>query len=247
MTPASIPWDLAAILGVLAILVPWRGRVRVRELLARDSLRPADRLSIYASTIAFQWVAVTITAWRCYVRGWDPVSLGLSLRQPLVAIGLGCVLAALLAMLQIISLQQFAKAPEQRSGIFVELTRKLMPQTLMEIFPFIALVCTVSLCEEFLYRGFAFAVFERAVSGFGQRVSVAAGILCSSVLFGVAHLYQGRRGVTSTSVLGALFAGTRAWSGSLAPGILAHGVVDLVAGLIAPRVFFKASDGSTSN
>ena len=30
-----MPWDFALILGVLAVLIPWRGAARVRELLRR--------------------------------------------------------------------------------------------------------------------------------------------------------------------------------------------------------------------
>ena len=93
-----------------------------------------------------------------------------------------------------------------------------------------ALVCTVSLCEEFLYRGFVFSAFERVFGG-----SAIAAILGSSVLFGVGHVYQGRRGMTNTFVLGAIFAGVRFWTGSLAPPILAHLAVDLVAGLGGSR------------
>jgi membrane protease YdiL (CAAX protease family) len=59
-------------------------------------------------------------------------------------------------------------------------------------------------------------------------------------LFGIGHLYQGRRGMTSTFLLGVILASARAWTGSLVPGFAAHFAVDLIAGLVAPRALRAA-------
>lgn len=123
-----------------------------------------------------------------------------------------------------------ARMPAESAGFLQELSRKLMPQNAVEIPVFFALVCTVSLCEEFLYRGFLFALFFRVGGG-----SIFIAVLCSSVLFAVGHLYQGRRGVTATFLLGLVLAASRAWTGSLVPGFAVHFAVDLIAGLVAPR------------
>jgi membrane protease YdiL (CAAX protease family) len=88
---------------------------------------------------------------------------------------------------------------------------------------------TAGLCEEFLYRGFAMAVLSRA----GLPVGVV--ILLSSVIFGLAHLYQGRAGFVSTMVLGIFFGVSRAAFGSLVPAMVWHMGVDLVAGVAGPR------------
>jgi hypothetical protein len=71
----GIPWDFVAILLVLAVAVPWRGTVRIRELLKRPSLGTRERIALYASTIAFQWIAVAIIFWRAlcaalHLRSW---------------------------------------------------------------------------------------------------------------------------------------------------------------------------------
>jgi membrane protease YdiL (CAAX protease family) len=223
---ASFPWDLAAILLLLGLVVPWRGAVRVRALLASPTLNSTERIAIYGSTIAFQWILTGLTAWRCVARGWSLASLGMTLADRAETIGIGLALASVLALTQFVAFRQLRRvAPEQR-GRLPQIARKLMPQNLTEALPFVALVCTVSLCEEFLYRGFAYSAFQRVFGG-----SALAAILGSSILFGVGHFYQGRRGMTNTFVLGAIFAGVRWWTGSLAPSILAHLAVDLVAGL----------------
>jgi membrane protease YdiL (CAAX protease family) len=246
MDLAALPWDYALILIVLAVFVPWRGRTRVRELLARPSLGTADRVAMYGSTIVFQWLAAGVTAWRVYAREGAEShvvrALGLALPKPWATIAVGVSLSLALAATQIMSLRSLARTPSARRGPLYEMAAKFMPQTLLETLPFLALLCTVSVCEEFLYRGFAFLAFARLSYG-----SVAAAIVGSSAIFAIGHLYQGRRGVTTTFFLGAVLGGVRAWTGSLVPCVLVHFVIDLVAGLAGPRMLqglARAEDAS---
>ncbi len=229
MTLFGQPWDLLLIAAVLGIVVPWRGVTRVRTLLARPQLTPADRLSMYASTIAAQWFLAGITAWRCVLHGWSLPELGLALDHPARVFVLAAAITAGLAALQLMGIRQMARMPAENAGFLQELSRKLMPQSAMEIPAFFALVCTVSLCEEFLYRGFIYDLFFRVGAG-----SVFIAVFCSSALFAVGHLYQGRRGIISTFLLGLILAAARAWTGSLVPGFAAHFAVDLIAGLVVP-------------
>jgi membrane protease YdiL (CAAX protease family) len=93
----------------------------------------------------------------------------------------------------------------------------------------VALACTAGVSEEFLYRGFLIAVFVRLFADSTLSVWIAA--LLSSALFGIGHLYQGKRGIITTFIVGILFSAIRIWSGSLVPAMVAHAAVDLVAGL----------------
>ena len=224
-----MPWDFGLILLVLATLVPWRGAVRMRQLLALPHLATPDRLALYASTIAFQWLAVGVVAWRAHARGLAPAELGLSFVQKERIWEAAATLTVLLALGQILSLRYIAQLPPERQGFLRLMASKVLPQNFVESLAFVALTGTVALCEEFLYRGFAYAALERATSSAGLA---AAG---SALLFALAHLYQGKRGVRTTFLVGLLFAGCRFWTGSLAPTIVTHLVVDLVAGLAAPR------------
>jgi membrane protease YdiL (CAAX protease family) len=95
---------------------------------------------------------------------------------------------------------------------------------------------TAGLCEEFLYRGFAMAVFLR----WGLPVWIAAS--ASALLFGLAHLYQGKSGLVGTTILGLLFGFVRAVTGSLVPVILWHAGVDLVAGVAGPKYLINNGD-----
>ena len=210
---------------VLAIVVPWRGMVRVRMLLAAPQLSSGERISLYGSTIAFQWLGAALVVWRSVAHGFGPAALGLLPARPMHGVVVGVAMAAALASLQIVSLRQMAQVPVEQRGHLHQIAAKLMPKELTEALVFAALVGTVSLCEEVIYRGFVFAAFREFGGG-----SAALAIVGSSALFAVGHAYQGRRGVASTFVLGLLLAGARSWSDSLLPPILAHLAVDATAG-----------------
>ncbi len=226
-----MPWDFALILFVLGVLVPWRGTLRIRELLRKPTLSTAERLALYASTLAFQWFATGVTLWRAFARGMSAQHLGIALPNPALVAVTAAGLTLFLLVNQVVSLRRLASLPAERQGFLAELARKVMPQNRVESLAFVALVSSVALCEEFLYRGFVFAVFQDATGG-----TVVAAVLASSAFFALAHLYQGRRGLLVTFLVGLIFAGVRAWTGSLAPSIITHLVVDLSVGLAAPRM-----------
>src|SRR6202521_2639151 len=72
-----MPWDFWLIFVVLGVILPWRGRARLRKLLATPSVSTTERLSLYASTIAFQWAMVAMVAWRAWAHGFTAAELGL--------------------------------------------------------------------------------------------------------------------------------------------------------------------------
>jgi uncharacterized protein len=59
----------------------------------------------------------------------------------------------------------------------------------------------------------------------------AAGL--SAPVFGLAHAYQGRRGIVRTSLVGVAFVAVLALSDSLYPAIALHAIIDLAVGVIA--------------
>ena len=222
-------WDFAFILGVLAFVIPVMGRRRVRALLALSDTTKLDRLSIYASTIAFQWLAAALVLWRTIRHGIAPAQLGISLGHDYLIIATTVVLSSLLLLHQIASARRIKSDSSALRSATVQLALKVFPRDGIERLAFSALVTTVAVCEEFIYRGFAQYVF------LDWSRSLLIGILGSALLFSFAHLYQGKRGLVSTFAVGLLFSGIRAWSGSLMPTMAAHFVADLSIGLLAPR------------
>ena len=146
-------WDFAFILGVLAFVVPVMGRRRVRALLALPDTTKLDRLSIYASTIAFQWLAAALVLWRTARHGITPAQLGISLGHGYLITAITVVLSTLLFLNQIASARRIKfDSSVLRSGT-VQLALKVFPRDGIERLAFSALVTTVAVCEEFIYRG----------------------------------------------------------------------------------------------
>src|SRR2546425_6341583 len=72
-------WDIALIFFVLGVILPWRGRARMKKLLAMPRVSTMERLSLYASTIAFQWFAAAVVVWRAWAHGFTAPRLGLAI------------------------------------------------------------------------------------------------------------------------------------------------------------------------
>jgi len=222
-------WDFALILIFLGIAVPVLGRRRIRQLLDSPETSKMDRLSIYASTIAFQWLAAVIILWRTRAHGITLAQLGVAIPKPALAITIAIVLAALISVNQIYSLRRLVAKPSEIEGVLPQLALKLFPRDAVERLIFFALVVTVAMCEEFIYRGFVQRVFQDWAGGY-----LVPGIVGSAVFFALAHLYQGRKGLKTTVIVGGLFSIVRAWTSSLFPTIVAHFIADFSIGMLAP-------------
>jgi uncharacterized protein len=229
-----MPWDIWLIFLVLAVVVPWRGRVRLKQLLAKSRVEPHERISLYLSTIAFQWIAAGVAGWRAWAHGYTRGELGLgtgpNLLRSLVA---GIVGTAILASLHWMNFRRMGRLLEKLPAHVKAMATRILPQSTPERLPFLALAITAGCCEEFLYRGFAMAAFARA--GF----PIWASVVVSSVLFGAAHLYQGRGGLIGTGILGVLFGAFRAFLGSFLPVAAWHAAVDIVAGFAGSRYLIQ--------
>ena len=98
---------------------------------------------------------------------------------------------------------------------------------------FLMLVWTVAAFgEELVYRGYLMNRVAELVGG--STRAWALSLVVVSLLFGVAHLYQGISGVATVIAAGLVYGGLFLWSGrNLWAPIIAHGVYDTVAILLA--------------
>jgi len=229
-----MPWDIWLIFFVLAVILPWRGRVRMKKLLAMPHVSSMERLVLYASTIAFQWLSVVVVAWRAWAHGYTASQLGLTLHDRTSLVVAGIVGAATIATLQWLNLRRVGRVPIERRGPLQAIAERILPQSTVELLPYLALAITAGLCEEFLYRGFSMAVLSRL------GLQAWAVVLLSAILFGLAHSYQGRGGVVMTLLIGLALGASRISYDSLVPAILWHTAVDVVAGIAGPRYLTRA-------
>jgi membrane protease YdiL (CAAX protease family) len=233
--PLFIPWDFVLVLVFLGVIVPWRGNARMKRLLNKPELTSADRLSLYGSTIFFQWLIVAMVAWRCGARSVSSEELGIAVGDPWQIVWTSITLTGLLCFNQVLGLRRITRIPERKRGPLFAITEKIMPRTATETLVYAALACTAGVSEEFLYRGFVFTAFVRAIVNFGPPNAAAA--ILSSAWFSMAHLYQGRRGIITTFVVGMIFALIRIWTGNIIPAVAAHIGIDFVIGICASRYF----------
>jgi membrane protease YdiL (CAAX protease family) len=222
-------WDIPLIFFVLAVILPWRGSVKMKKLLGQAKVGTIERLTLYASTIAFQWFMATAVAWRASVHGYTARQLGLTMTERNRVVVVAVIGGAVIAALQWLNLRRVGKIPIEKRGPLVAIAQRIFPQSTVELLPYFALAITAGLCEEFLYRGFIMAVLAHI--GF----PVWAVVLLSSVMFGLAHLYQGRSGLMGTLLIGTLLGITRIGYDSLVPVIFWHTALDLVAGVAGPK------------
>jgi uncharacterized protein len=239
-----MPWDFALILGFFATAVPLLGRRRVRQLVSMPATTRRDRLALYATTVAFQWISTATILWRVRAHKIALVNLGLAIPKPGLTVLIMLLLSSLVLANQLVSLRRLTDHPESVEGLLPQLALKIFPQGSAERLAFGAVVTTVAICEEVIYRGFAQCVFQNWSGGM-----VLAGIAGSAALFAVAHLYQGARGLITTFLVGILFSGVRFWTGSLLAPFVAHFVADITAGILAPsrlrRVQTNQGEGSS--
>jgi len=231
-----MPWDIWLIFLALGVILPWRGRVKMKKLLAMPSVSTMDRLVLYASTIAFQWLAVAIVAWRAWAHKYNASQLALAIPNRAQIVIASMVGAATISTLQWLNLRRVGRIPVESRGPLQAVAERILPQSPVELLPYLALSTTAGICEEFLYRGFTMAV----LSNVGLQVWLV--VLCSSVLFGLAHSYQGRGGMVMTFAIGLVLGTSRIGYGSLVPAIFWHTAIDMVAGIAGPRYLTRKPD-----
>ncbi len=224
-----MPWDFWLIFLFLGIVVPWRGAVRLKKLLALPGVSSKEKLVLYGSTIAAQWVITVFVAWRALARGLSASALGLANHGGARTILEGAGLAVLLGSLHWLNLRRVGKSSAAAPERMRTLAHRILPANAVEMPPYFALAVTAGVCEEFLYRGFAMGALGRlGIPGWAL-------VILTAVLFGLAHAYQGRGGILGTFVMGVLFGIVRLAYDTLVPVMMMHAAVDLVAGIAGRR------------
>jgi uncharacterized protein len=228
-----MPWDFWLIFLVLGVLIPWRGRARLQHLLAQPVGGTKEKLALYGSTMAFQWLLFAVVLWRSLAHGLTPAELGIGASVTSSVLLASATGAMVLGALQALNVRRISRVQAPVVDRMRKLAERLLPLKAVEFAPYTALVLTAGVCEEFLYRGFAMAAIGRV----GLPSSLA--VVISSVLFGLAHSYQGRSGVAGTTLLGILFGVFRVVYLTLLTVVVWHIAFDMAAGIAGPRYLLK--------
>ena len=230
--PANALTPTDVLLLVLLVLgLPLRAWYAMRRLRAASPEEAADlRPRLWLRAVLTQWLiaAAVVLQWVFLRRPFESLSL-----VPVFGWGAGGVLLGVVLMAVVLQPQRssLASSPEAvaRLRSRLEPVRRLMPASRAEWPGFVPLALTAGICEELLFRGFLLWVLAHLLPSWWLAALVQA------ALFGVAHLYQGPRGVLTTFFVGAFLTGVVWISGSLWPAMLVHALLDLNAGDLAIR------------
>jgi membrane protease YdiL (CAAX protease family) len=210
---AALPVAARVFLLLLAVPLPALAIAQMRML--GDQELP--RLPVYASTSISLWLlafaAVTVSAYS----GFTAALIGL--RPVLLRPLLSWTVFGLAAAIALYAFSRYFNVKESR------LLDQLLPRTSTERLAFVFVSLTAGICEEVIFRGFLIAALTPV---FG---SIVPAVIASCVLFGVLHSYQGIIGGVRAGILGVALAIPFAVTGSLLPSMIAHTLIDVVAGL----------------
>lgn len=218
---------------MFGVIVPWRGWARMQRLQALLTVSGRDRLRLYATSIASQWILAGFIAWRALARGVSLSELGLKFTPLGELIAAGLVGSAFLGLVHWANLARVARSKNPAHEPIRKVAAAIFPHTDREAAIFCGLALTAGVCEEFLYRGFVFAALSRLL------LPTWTVLFISSILFGLAHAYQGRKGMVGTLLLGTVFGCFRILYDSLVPVVFWHTAVDLVAGFAGRRYLIE--------
>ena len=216
---------LAAVLVVwIAVVAPVYGRWRYARLRARIAADPPARLRLYRRTPVRAVILCAAVALIGALLGRRAADV--DLRVPRSGVGTGMVVGFLVAFAAgtVLGLRQL-RSPRGRAFVEAQLggARLLLPATLQERRWSIAVALSAGVWEELVYRGFLTEVVRTAQPTWGW-LPIA---LVTGTVFGLAHLYQGARGVLLTGLLGVALSSIVASTRSLYPAMLVHALIDI--------------------
>ena len=225
---AGLPPPDAVLAAVLLVGLPARALAELRLSVAALEL---DRIPAYASSIV-ALLLVGGASWLVGTRdggagvGLEPLATGalVTWTVGLTGAGFGVTLA-----FRTLTLRLGRSDPP--------LLHLLLPRTGAEKLVFAGLSVSAGVGEELAYRGFLILALAPVAGTVGAA-------LLSTVVFGIIHAYQGTIGIARTGALGGVLAWGFLASGSLWPPILAHTLIDLLAGLVfAERLVVRPPEG----
>lgn len=196
--------------------------------------QPGARIRAYSKTLVMEWalVALILVIWGTAGRPLPELGVTFALADWWWLGGLLTLAGLIFIIVQHISL---CRDPEKLDEVRDQLKslRAMLPENDQETRWFNALSVTAGICEEVVYRGFLIAYFTTFVG------LIPAAIL-SSFVFGLAHAYQGWRGIVKTGMVGLVMAGLYLLTGSLWAPIVLHIVIDITSGMLARRAMAGA-------
>lgn len=225
-------WLLTLLMGIaFPVYVYFRLYRRLRD--APADMATAARRRIYRVGVLAEWLLVAGLAFVAYRHHLSLVDLGQHLVHPRRILGVTVCLAAAFGILVAQNLWQLRRTAPEDLAVQLGRARKIFPIGKRELLAWALVSLTAGICEELLFRGWMLNFLGRATG------SVWIGLALSSLLFGLAHTYQGAKGILATGLVGLVLGLVYIAVGSLVPGQILHALVDLVNGFIGASLLTR--------
>lgn len=228
--PAWPDYLMALLFG---ILIPFISGVRSAQTLqqAPPELDTASKRKFYLGNSFFLLLlaGIVLLVWLLYRR--PLATLGFrSARE--TAFHLHAIFTALFVFLYLFdSIYSFFQHKQETDGLETELQAAFMPTKPADLPAYFVMCLAAGIGEEIVYRGFMIGFFTTLFKGLSMAPTLA--ILVPSLLFSLAHFYQGWQAVFKILVLSFLFGMIFWYTGSLLTVIILHFGVDLLSGILS--------------
>ncbi|HEX3435583.1 MAG TPA: type II CAAX endopeptidase family protein [Pseudacidobacterium sp.] len=195
------------------------------------SLRPAHHafshhhVLQYFITLVWEWILAAFVIWGIHMRR-IPLRQLLGERRPswrdwrddfLIAAAFWIAASIVLAVIgTALKLAHFSMPQKTLT--------QLAPQNALEFTLWILLSISAGFCEELTFRGYLLQQF----TSIGNKLWL--GVFASSLLFGLAHGYEGASGIIAITAYGAMFCLLAIYRRSLRAGMIAHAWHDIFSG-----------------
>lgn len=213
----ELAWPVRLFTTFLVAVLPVLLLAQLSVAEAEDIPEQAPRSAVYLSSAAGIWLLAALAGAAVATSGFTRRLLGLVV--PPAGPLLGWTAAAVLVGLALMAASRMLRVRESRLLMY------LLPRTGRQKLAFVGLSLSAGVGEEFVFR----SVLIPALSAASDSILLAT--VLSSGVFGLVHSYQHAGGVIRATLLGFVLAVPFVVSGSVLPSMIAHAVLDVVAGL----------------
>jgi len=220
---AELSWPVRLLVATLLGPAPVLFVLQARAAIALP--RPLPRLRVYAGSMIALWLLAVLSVVAARASGFSFQDMGFAAVAPITLI-LAAV-AALIGSSAVVLLFRLLGTAE------TDVMKDIIPVTQTEKLVFVLLSVSAGICEELTFRGVLLPALGLATG------SIAAGVVLSSLAFGVLHAHQSLAGVLRAATLGAVLAVPVLVTGSIYASMTAHALIDVIGGLWLARWLFR--------
>lgn len=193
-----------------------------------------NKKKMYVQIIFIQWMTVGIIA--LYWLFTDKSFKELGFINPFEKIKeipdfvIGILFGVLFGFISFIAIMN-VKPIKKKIYKQLEAIEFMLPENLKERILFMLVALTAGFCEEMIYRGFMFLYLKELP--FDIPLLMIA--IITSIIFGIAHLYQGWKNVILTGLMGFALARLYMYFGVIWIPIIVHTIIDLRVAILPSK------------